>query len=383
MKFFLFTNIASHYRASLWALLLKNPIWEIHFFFGSNSNSGIQPINFSAKEFSLYKNQLHQLKNFWIKGKILIWQKGVIGPCFKEEFDQAIFLGEMYCLSTWLAAIICRLRGVRVVFWGHGIYGNEGRIKLFIRKIFYHLAHQHLLYERRAKKIMHESGFNPNNLYVVFNSLDYDTHKTLRIRFQNLNKSDVFTFFSDPLLPVIVFIGRLTAVKKLDLLLDAVKLINSESVKVNLLFIGEGPERKSLEFDGQVGLVKRWLYFRGACYNEEIIGKYLYASDLCVSPGNVGLTAIHSLSLGTPVATHDNLNNQMPEAEAITEGYNGFFFKENDIKDLKTKVENWLKSNTNRNKIREQCYEIIDKYYNPYYQFNVFNKIFSNKRPEV
>lgn len=383
MRIKFFTNIAPHYRSSLWLKLLKNNNHETHFFYGVNPNSGIQSIDFSAKEFFHYKNRLHPIKNFWIKGKILVWQKGVIRQCLKTKFDQAIFLGDMYCLSTWLAAVICRLRGVRVAFWGHGIYGNEGKLKLFIRKTFYRLAHQHFLYERRAKRIMQEYGFNPDNLHVVFNSLDYDTHKMLRTKFQNLNKPDVFSFFSDSSLPVIVFIGRLTAVKKLDLLLDAVIQMNAETPRVNLVFIGDGSERKALELAGKEGLAKKWLHFTGACYNEETIGKYLSAADLCASPGNVGLTAIHALSLGTPVATHSNFSNQMPEAETITEGYNGFFFKEDNVQDLKTKIENWLKVNTDRNKIREQCYEVIDNYYNPNYQLTVFNRLLNNEKPDL
>lgn len=382
-KVFLFTNIPPHYRRSLWLELLKNNKQETHFFYGENLALGINPIDFSAVEFLTYKNQLHQLKNIWINGKILIWQKGVISKCLKSKFDFGVFLGDMYCFSTWIGAIICQFRGIRVIFWGHGIYGNESKLKLFFRKTFYRLADQHLLYERRAKSIMHSHGFKPNNLYVVFNSLDYDTHKALRYKFENLNKSEVFPFFSNSLLPVIVFVGRLTAVKKLNLLLDAVKMINSESVRVNLLFIGEGPVKESLEFDGKVGLVNRWLHFLGACYNEETIGKFLSTSDLCISPGNVGLTAIHSLSLGTPVVTHNNFSNQMPEAEAIIDGYNGFFFKENDLEDLKEKILIWFNSRSNRNLLKDRCYEIIDKYYNPYYQINVFHKLFNSLKPEL
>jgi len=382
-KNYIFTNIAPHYRASLWLKLLKNNNYETHFFYGSHLKSGIQSINFSTKEFTPYNNQLHQIKNFWFKSKLLVWQKDVISQCLKTKFDQAIFLGEMYCLSTWIAAIICRFRGIRVAFWGHGIYDNEGKLKLFIRKTFYRLANKHLLYERRAKKIMHKHGFNPQSLYVVFNSLDYDKHKTLREKYKNINKPDVYPFFSNSSLPVIVFIGRLTSVKKLDMLLDAVIQMNAESVEVNLVFIGDGPERKALELAGKKGIEKRWLHFTGACYNEENICRYLSAADLCVSPGNVGLTAIHALSLGTPVATHSNFANQMPEAETITEGYNGFFFKENDGTDLKSKIQKWLKTNTKRNKIRELCYEVIDKYYNPNYQLTVFERLFNNEKPEL
>jgi len=130
-KLYIFTNIAPHYRKSLWIKLLNESVYETHFYYGSNPNSGIQSIDFTAKEFFPYKNQLHQLKNFWIRSKILVWQTGVISQCLKKQFEQAIFLGEMYCLSTWLAAIICRIRGIRVVFWGHEIYGNEGKYLLY------------------------------------------------------------------------------------------------------------------------------------------------------------------------------------------------------------------------------------------------------------
>ena len=54
---------------------------------------------------------------------------------------------------------------------------------------------------------------------------------------------------------------------------------------------------------------------------------------------NVGLTAIHSLSFGTPVLTHNNFDNQMPEVQAINEGENGGFFIENDLEDLIKKIE--------------------------------------------
>ncbi|MFW5982920.1 MAG: glycosyltransferase [bacterium] len=383
MKVKFFTNIAPHYRTPLWALLLKQSNYETHFYFGHNVKTGIQSIDFSKKDFSEHQNRLHEIKNYWLGGKILIWQRGVIRNCLNSKFDQGIFLGQMYCLSTWIAAIICRLRGIRVTFWGHGIYGNEGMLKLFIRKTFYRLEHKHLLYERRAKKLMKEYGFNPDNLYVVFNSLDFDTHKTLRTKFQNLNKPDVFPFFSDSSLPVIAFIGRLTPVKKLDLLYEVTRQLNAEKTKVNLVFIGDGPERKALELAGNEGFENGWLHFTGACYNEETVGRYLSTADLCVSPGNVGLTAIHALSLGTPVATHNNFSNQMPEAETITEGYNGFFFRENDIQDLKTKIQKWLQTNTNRKKVREQCYKIIDKYYNPHYQLSVFNRLINNEKPEI
>lgn len=380
---YLFTNIAPLYRRTLWKLLLEVEKDEFHFYSGINNKLGIQLINFEEPAFKSYENRLNRIRNIWLQNKILIWQKGVLGPCFKDKFNFAIFLGEMYCLSTWIAAIICRFRGIKIIFWGHGIYGNEGILKLFFRKIFYGLASKHLLYERRAKRIMTKYGFNPDNLFVVFNSLAYDEHKKLRKQYQQLTKQDVFPFFKNPTLPVLVFIGRLTTIKKLELLLQAVIKININEPKINLVIIGDGPERANLEIIGRKMLYEECLYFTGACYKEEEIGRYLSSADLCVSPGNVGLTAIHSLSFGTPVCTHSNLKKQMPEAETIINGYNGFYFEENNVDDIIKKIKYWLKNNTDRKMIRQRCYEIIDQYYNPNYQLTVFNRMTNNEKPEV
>lgn len=312
-----------------------------------------------------------------------MWQYGFVKHCLRDDIQHAIFLGEISRISTWVSVLLCRLRGVKVTFWGHGLYGNESNIRLFTKKLLFHLAHSHLLYERRAKKLMIKEGFCPDKLYVLFNSLDYDTHKLLNSEFNDLDRNEVFSFFENPKLPIIIFIGRLTPVKKLDLLFDAVNRINVKSTKVNLLIMGEGSEMGELEKMGENGVSNRWIHFTGACYDEEVIGKYLSKVDLCVSPGNVGLTAIHALSFGVPVCTHDNMANQMPEAEAIQDGYNGFLFKENDVEDLKNKIEKWFQINLDRNLVRQRCIEVIDKYYNPHYQLSVFRRLINGDKPEL
>ena len=378
-----FTNIAPHYRSSLWSILLNNSNWEMHIFYSDDFNSGIKMIDLSKEEFATKQDRFHKLKCFQWKGKKEIWQKGVIKKCFKSDFQHAVFLGEISRISTWISVLICRLRGIHVTFWGHGLYGNESRVRLMIKKMLFSMAHTHLLYERRAKELMIKQGFSHDKLYVFFNSLDYETHNSLYNRLIAIDKNDVFPFFENKTLPVIIFIGRLTPVKKLDLLLEAVDYINKDSPKFNLMIIGDGPEKKELELKGLNGINSKWLHFTGACYDEEEIGRYLSKSDLCVSPGNVGLTAVHSLSFGTPVCTHDNMSNQMPEAGAIQDGYNGFFFKENDSEDLKKKIMDWFSNNYDRNLVRDRSIEIIHKYYNPHYQQSVFERIINGEKPEL
>lgn len=376
-----FTNIPSHYRQILWERLIDSDKFKMSFFFGDGP-LGIKLIDFKKKPFVKYQDRLHQLKNYWFKD-VIIWQNGVIKHCIKDEFSTAIFLGDAYCLSNWVGAIICKLRNIEVVFWGHGLYGNENRFKLLLRKTFYRLADKLLLYERRAKKLLVEEGFNANKMYVVFNSLDYHTQKKLREKYKDLDKKEVFTSLKDCSLPVIIFIGRLTNIKQVHLLIESINEINRDQVHVNLLIIGDGPERKSLERLSSKGIEEKWISFHGALHDESKIARYLSHADLCVSPGNIGLAAIHSLTYGTPVGTHNDMTHQMPEAEVIIDGYNGFLFNKGSVEDLRKKIEDWLKKDIDDEQLYLQCIEEIDKYYNPKYQLSVFKRLLNNLPPKV
>ena len=42
---------------------------------------------------------------------------------------------------------------------------------------------------------MIELGFNPDSIYVIFNSLSYEQHKILRKIYQELTKSEAFSYF--------------------------------------------------------------------------------------------------------------------------------------------------------------------------------------------
>jgi len=380
-----YNNIASHYTAPLLLKLLGSSLFKLTFSCGKNDNWDIKTIDFTQEDFGAFQNQVGDVKNVWIKGKYLIWQKGVVTRClFGKKVDLIILLGEFTILSNWLGAIICRLRGIPVAFRGHGLYGNEGFLKHLVRTTFYRMANLHLVYERHSKKLMIKNGFKKNSVHVVFNSLDYEHHKRLRGNFSQLNRKEVFPFFKNSDLQTLIFIGRLTKVKRLHLLLEVVQKLNAAGRKINLLIIGDGTEKQALESQANKSLADGHYHFYGSCYDEDEIGRLLSKADLCVSPGNVGLTSIHSLSLGTPVCTHGNFYNQMPEVEAIENGETGIFFEENNIDDLYSKIEDWLDRHPKKSaELMERCYAIIDKYYNPFFQEKVFYAMASKQEPLV
>ena len=371
-----FTNIFPHYRLAIWKKLLNSEDFNLEIFFSSKNPLGIYSPDiydyFNKSELS----KLHIIKNYWFKKKILVWQSNVIKTVLFSKFDYVMFLGEMNIISSWISIFIAKLRGKKVYMWSHGLYGNESFIKNHIRLNFLKLADVIFLYENRAKKLLVKNGFDERTLDVVYNSLDFDTHQK---HYNKLKKGDRTNFkklFEDESLPTIIFIGRITERKKIDILIGAINKLNQTKASFNLLIVGEGENLEFYKASSQKGIESGWLNFYGKSYNTEETGRLIYNSDLCISPGNIGLTAIHCLSYGTPVASHSNYNNQMPEVEAIIDGENGFLFEENDHADLANKINLWFSKKHKLDK--DEIRKIVIEKYNPDNQLAIFTKRFMN-----
>ena len=358
-------NYAQHYRKGIFKLLDHE--LNVDFYFG-NKMDDVKKIDYA--ELKNFKNELQNIKLY----SNIYWQKGAVKLVFKD-YDKFILLGEYYCVSTWVILLINFFKKKKTYLWTHGWYGNESSLKKKIKKIFFNLSNGIFLYGGYAKELMIKEGFNENKLHVVYNSLNYEEQNSLR---SELNKNNVFKDYFKNDHPNLIFIGRLTSIKKLDYLLEAQNILKQNNFEVNLVFVGDGAEKNNLIKEAvRLGLKSNvWLY--GSSYNESEIGQLIYNADICVSPGNVGLTAIHSLAFGTPVITHDNFTNQMPEFEAINDGITGTFFKENDTKDLARKIKWWLK-NKDKNIVKNECFKLIDRFFNPNFQLAVIKKIINEK----
>ena len=364
---FLVTNVFPHYRKSIWKILLESPYYNLKIFYGLNNNIGLfspSIINtFSAEN----SKNIIGIKNYWFLKKYLLWQGGILKKIILSNFDCIILLGDVATLSTWILILLSKIKNKKIILWSHGIYGNENLIIKNIRLFQLSLGDELLIYGERAKGLLLKYGFEDKNIKVVFNSLDYDYQKVLFNDLKSKTTSKKFDYFLDNKLPTIFFIGRLTKEKKIFQLFEAFNLLNKKLHRYNLLIIGEGPERKSLEKSYYQLIKERKVHFYGPEYDEIKIAYHIFNSDLCVSPGNVGLTAIHSLTYNTPVITHDNFKNQMPEAEIIINGVNGYLFKEDDVFDLSQKIELWF----DKNHLGYNHRKLIDEKYNPHYQSQI------------
>jgi len=315
-----------------------------------------------------------RIRNFGVRG-ICFLQTGLIRLALSKEHDVHVYWGEAHRLSTWASVIISRLMGKQVVFWTHGIYGNEGFIKRHIRVLFYRMADGLLLYSDYGKRVLVEYGFRPSDLYVIKNSLDsrlQDEHYSSNLESVSSVKQRYFSEQDR----VLVFVGRLEPQKRLDLLLDALCRLNvKDADSYKLLIIGDGSQHtKLIELAERFGLTDR-VHFYGACYDDEMLAPLIMMADVCVSPGEVGLTAMHSLIYGTPVITHDNFSEQMPEFEVIVTEKSGAFYRFDDVGDLCSKIEEVVTLVDRAVITSESCRACVLEHYTEEYQLQIFKEM--------
>lgn len=232
----------------------------------------------------------------------------------KNGFDSVIFYGDVASLSTWIAAVYARLKGMRVYFWTIGWHRPERGLKRRVRFAFYRLSHRLLVYGHIARDIGIEMGFPGSRISVIGNSITLDSAPS---SFPSPSKS---TLVERP--PLFVgAVARLTEVKRFDLLVDACAIIRERGFDIRIRLAGAGPCRRSIEHRASAASVP--IQFVGPIYSGPELADFYREMDATVVPQAIGLTAIQSLGYGVPAISDDDAYAQMPEWESIVPGVTG------------------------------------------------------------
>ncbi|MEG3658574.1 glycosyltransferase [Arenibacter palladensis] len=361
-----------HYRDGIIEALLASKKNIYNFVGDKNGYAGVKPYDFK------------DIKNFTHCPSYSIgpffFNKGLIKFALYTKADGIIVHSNPYWISIIIASVIFRLKRIKVLNWAHGLLNDQdnihNRLYYYFFKIFFDGL---LLYSNQSKKNLVKMGYNEKRANVIYNSLDYDKQIQLRGSLGEDERRKIRAqMFIYPDYYQLLFIGRLTSQKKLDLLVNTVKNLKDENIYVNLLFVGEGTEKELLMNQIEKLKVEKQVHFYGASYNEDNNYKLIASSDICVAPGEIGLTAMHSLVYGVPVISHSEANKQMPEFEAIQPGLNGALFENGNTYDLKEKIKDviGLIKSKSKSDLKKDCYQIIDEYYNPKFQLNLIEEVF-------
>lgn len=205
-------------------------------------------------------------------------------------------------------------RWPRVALWGHGrtythpVARRVDRAKTLLTN----RADWFLAYTKGGAGHVVAHGFPADRVTVVNNSVDTEAITEAR---HNLTEAQVSQFIERHELTharPVAFIGALDRSKRLDFLLSALAEVRREMPEVVLVVAGDGPDRaliqsarEGVRYVGRAGPVEKAIIARIA--------------PLLVCPGRVGLVAVDSFAMGTPIVT-TSWPYHAPEFEYLEHG---------------------------------------------------------------
>jgi glycosyltransferase involved in cell wall biosynthesis len=293
---------------------------------GITTTSELQVANYK-----LGKN-IHLLSgNFY-----LCYQLGLVKWLQNWNPDALIVEANPRYLATPSAVKWMHRRGRPIIGWGLGsppISGFRSRRRVsFIRQFDAMIA-----YSQRGADEYAALGFPPEKIFVAHNSVSappafLPDHRPWM--------GDHFT---------ILFVGRLQARKRIDMLLRACAQLDS---KPRLVIVGDGPERESL-----ASLAKQ-VYpgteFIGAKHGAAL-KPYFMEADLFVLPGTGGLAVQEAMSYGLPVivAQGDGTQDDLVRRE------NGWQIPPDDFEALLSTMKDALSDIARLRRMGEESYRIV------------------------
>ncbi len=255
----------------------------------------------------------------------------------RHKTDLLILPWDVHYLTLIASLVLARSAGIPTILWGHGYSLHPHPITDAARNLCGKWANGVLLYTRSiAAQLVEEFGFSGKRVFVAQNALDQTPIQTARQHW--LERPQELADFQrshglDPA-QTILFVSRLEAGNRVDLLLQATQALSHDYPCLKTVVVGDGSQRAQLEGLARSLGIEGRIIFAGAIYEESRLAPWMLSAALFCYPTNIGLSLLHAFGYGLPAVTSDNRRAQNPEIEALVPGVNGLEYKGGDLNDM-------------------------------------------------
>lgn len=246
-------------------------------------------------------------------------------------------------LSLPLVMFAKKKIGYKFILWGHMYNRKMGfnprkslsdKYRLWLQK----KADAIITYSVAEKEELIRNKINPDKIFPALNTLDTNKYLPLRNAFEKAGRENIKKKLGFVHQFNLIFIGRLYEDKWPHYAIQAIDiLIKKYSVAVALHFVGKGEMENSLaDYASRNGFQSN-VFFHGEVYDSERTGELLFASDMMIMPGCVGLSVNHAFCFDCPVVTfksYDHVPAHGPEIEYIINGKTGFIIENRSVDEM-------------------------------------------------
>ena len=268
-----------------------------------------------------------RMHNRWVRGEALHYQP--FRHALRSAGPPSVVLAEESPRSITLPALLlsARKQGAGLALWGHFSSNNRtvARRGLADR---YRIAMARrvdacVCYTASGKAIL-EPYVDQSRIFVATNTLDTDVLFALRDKLREEGREAVRRRLGiADKSPVILFLGRLEPAKGTDQLISILRLLPPTAC---LIVIGSGPAERELR-NSIEGKFEQEVRLLGAMPEFERSAPFLYAADVLINPGYLGLNVNHAFCFGLPVVSRRSpkpgVRFHSPEVDFLTPGESG------------------------------------------------------------
>jgi glycosyltransferase involved in cell wall biosynthesis len=200
---------------------------------------------------------------------------------------------------------------------------------------------------------LHKAGFASERTWYTPNGVplprSLDTDRTSLRAHLGLNRASL----------VVVFVGRLTAPKMPEWLLDAWVEIAREYPDTQLVFVGDGEKKTMLEGDARRAGLEKSVFFRGQVSQVE---DYLKSADIYVLPSTsegMPLALLEAMAVGLPVI----VSRVGGICDVIRHDENGLLFEPGDTSGLVRCLSRLMASRQRRSMLGAQARRAVEQHF--------------------
>lgn len=268
--------------------------------------------------------------------------QGVIGPLFKLKPTVVVIDPGLSILSNWIILVLKYFLRYKLILWGHGFnrkIGFDPKVCFSdkLRLWWMDRADAVIVYSQKTKEMFLRYMHNQDKIFIVQNTLDTKRLTEIRDALDSEGKAAVKGKLGWKEKYNIIFTGRILKEKEPDRLINVFKLLCRRLDSIALHFVGDGPFLDELKRQAEGMKVVFW----GRITDDYTAGRLLYASDMMVIPGYLGLSVVHTLCFDTPIMSQRKGEQgpfHSPEVEYVIDGKTGFLVEYGDDEAMASRI---------------------------------------------
>jgi glycosyltransferase involved in cell wall biosynthesis len=354
-KVCIITNVPSPYRVDFFNYLIdsyKQYSFKILYSTSGEDNRGwnTKKINIRNSEFLKSKSLVKDEK---MDKKYIHFSVNIISVL--NKFNPDIVIGCEYNPIVTLAYIWSKIKNKKYISWSDGTLNSESNINFIqkiLRKIICSNSNALIASSTKTKEAQLYYGSNESKIFISYLTVDVNKYKYKKVNFK-----------SDRLL----FVGRLSYTKGLDLLFSALSKVKS---KYLLTIVGDGPEKDELiKISKSLG-IKDKINFLGSKNGNELIKIYM-ENDIFILPSRrdcFGLVLTEAMCNSMLVMSSKLADGSY---DLIEEGENGFIFDPYNETELTNLIEKIIRNNELVKKMGENSFKLVERF-----DFNMVSRPF-------